>query len=139
MLTQSENAYGNYSRPRLSSRAMGFVLATALLVACGDPTGPTVKLQLRGTVTYHGAPMRGVSVYLRDRRSNYEPGFTVGSATTDANGHYEIEGQTGRPGYDAVCDHLSLFVFDFEYTTAPSAPIRCVTDPQTVDLTASDL
>lgn len=73
---------------------------------------------------------------LHDRRTAIEPGHVLGSATTDAGGRYEIRARAQRPGYQGGCEFLNLFIDGYEYSTGSSAPLRCSSVPQTIDLEA---
>jgi hypothetical protein len=111
-------------------------VAVTVLSACDDPVGPVVRLELRGAASQGGAPLSAVRVILLDRRSSLEAGVVLARATTDAAGHYELGARAERPGYLPGCDFLVLFIEGFEYSTAASAPVRCVAGVQTIDLAA---
>jgi hypothetical protein len=121
----------------------GWVACTALagaLAAGGcDGGDEAVLLRLNGTVTDRGTPMAGVNVHLRHRNHELDPGYTLGIARTDASGRYSMEVRAERPGYTPGCDFLRMFIDGYEYFTAATAPIRCVTSPQTIDLSTNDL
>ena len=122
---------------RRALRKMALVgLAAGALGSCRDSTSPPVTLDLQGTVTRNGGAMPGTRVILHDRRTSIEPGHILATATTDAAGRYVLRARAQRPGYDAGCEYLTLFIEGYEYFTGPSAPLQCTSNPQTIDLQA---
>lgn len=114
----------------------GAAVAAVLLAGCTDPTDP--ELHLSGIVRHNGVALPGVKVYLQDSRGPYSQLVTLGTTTTNADGTYEIQAPSSRDGY--VCggsDNLLLAVEGFISAT-PSAPLRCTSNSQRIDLTAVD-
>lgn len=114
----------------------GPAVAALLVAGCTDPTDPV--LHLIGTVRRDGAPVPRVRVYLADGHGPYIPVVQLGNATTNDDGTYSLEAPSARDGY--VCggdDHLFLSVEGFG-TASRSAPIRCTSNLQRIDLTAVD-
>ena len=112
------------------------VVAALVLAGCTDATDP--DLHLVGIVRHNGAAVPQVRVYLHDSRGPYSQLVTLGSARTNADGTYEIQAPSARDGY--VCggsDNLLLSVEGFGIAT-PSAPLRCTSSSQRIDLTAVD-
>jgi hypothetical protein len=92
------------------------LLLCAGLLACSSGTEPAaVRLDIAGTVRNSATQtsVAGARVILMDRRSSLESGYVLASATSNASGAYQLSADAKRPGYEAGCNFVLLFVEGF--------------------------
>lgn len=112
-----------------------WLLLCATVLACSSGTEPAgTRLDIAGTVRNSATqvPVAGARVILLDKRSSLESGYVLASATSDAAGRYELTANAKRPGYEAGCDFVLLFVEGYEFTSGKS--VACASEPQLIDL-----
>ena len=116
-----------------------WLLLCATLLACSSGTEPAgVRLEIAGTVRNSAtqAPVAGARVILLDKRSSFEAGYVLALSTSDAAGRYELTANAKRPGYEAGCDFVLLFVEVYEFTSGKG--VVCTSQRQMIDLTVTD-
>lgn len=114
------------------------LLLCAGLLACSSGTEPAaVRLDIVGTVRNSATQtsVAGARVILMDRRSSLESGYVLSSATSNASGAYQLSADAKRPGYEAGCDFVLLFVEGYEFTSAKN--VACTSQRQVIDLTVT--
>ena len=115
-----------------------WLLLCATLPACSSGTEPAgVRLDIAGTVRHSAtqAAVASARVILLDKRSSFEAGYVLAVATSDAAGRYELTANAKRPGYEAGCDFVLLFVEGYEFTSGKS--VACTSQRQVIDLTVA--
>ena len=114
-----------------------FGLLVIAAVACGDPSGPSTRFQISGTVSNlsTGAPVAGALVVLETIEFFLIPSAPLDSALTDANGRFTLSVDAPEHCLDIWRLRATAENYRPGFTNDASGnSVRCTSDRQVLNI-----